>query len=231
MTAATPTRDEPFSRLFSTRTTLPMARINTSEPRVTSEGSVSVISSSAPALRSWSIVKNRPRVEMSRVFPFLEDSVSTGARIMTGRDRSYRRAVRRSVIFPWTPVVGSCTQSLKSIRVQSAFQNGDYHIGQTRFLLRRIVTLHAKSRWPELSPKASYNNTQRTRQRPGKAAQQDPSELSRPAPPYHMLTITKVRHFLSNSYDLCVPNAQLIAVGCPLSYFGRQARETGPGRK
>jgi hypothetical protein len=35
---------------------------------------------------------------MSRVFPLREVSVSTGTRMMTGSDRSYRRAVRRSVI-------------------------------------------------------------------------------------------------------------------------------------
>jgi hypothetical protein len=110
MTAATPTRVDPFSGFFSTRTTFPIARINTSEPRVTSEGSVSVISSSAPAFKSWSIVKYTPRVEMSRVFPLRADSVSTGIRMMTGSERSYRRAVRRSVIVPGTPVVASRTR-------------------------------------------------------------------------------------------------------------------------
>jgi hypothetical protein len=42
---------------------------------------------------------------MSRVFPLREDSLSTGTRMMTGRDRSYRRAVRRSVIATGPPFV------------------------------------------------------------------------------------------------------------------------------
>jgi hypothetical protein len=50
---------------------------------------------------------------MSRVFPLREViSFSTGMRIMTGKDRSYRRAVRRSVIFfPRTPVLYSLAPS------------------------------------------------------------------------------------------------------------------------
>src|SRR5580693_2560384 len=46
-------------------------------------------------------MKYRPRVEMSLVFPScLSATDSLGTRTITGSDKSYRRAVRRSVIAP-----------------------------------------------------------------------------------------------------------------------------------
>src|ERR1700681_126645 len=79
------------------------------------------------------MVKYTPRVEMSRVFPLREVSLSTGTRMMTGRDRSYRRAVRRSVIGSWTPVVDSSTQTPVRKWVQSAFQRRKHYLHQGRF--------------------------------------------------------------------------------------------------
>src|ERR1700730_4330136 len=59
------------------------------------------MSSSEPASRFWSMTKYNPRVEMSRVLPCCESSVlSVGIRMMIGKDKSYRRVVRRSVIPP-----------------------------------------------------------------------------------------------------------------------------------
>lgn len=109
ITAATPTREEPMPDLFSTRTTFPIARIKTSDPRVTSAGRVRVMSSSAPSFKFSSMVKYNPRVETSRVFPFRGELVlSSGIRMITGRDKSYRLAVRRSVILPPPFVAESC---------------------------------------------------------------------------------------------------------------------------
>src|SRR5437016_6329928 len=57
ITAATPIRLSPSSDRFSTRTTFPSARTNTSVPWVISAGRVSVISSSEPASRFSSTTK------------------------------------------------------------------------------------------------------------------------------------------------------------------------------
>src|SRR5882724_6160070 len=99
ITAATPIRNSPSSPRRSTRTTLPKARTNTSVLCVISAGNVRVMSSSEPASKSWSITKYSPRVEMSRVLPFwFSFGRSVGILTITGKDKSYRRALRRSDI-------------------------------------------------------------------------------------------------------------------------------------
>src|SRR5229473_1323961 len=99
ITAATPIRNSPSSPRRSTRTTLPNARTNTSVLCVISAGNVRVMSRSEPASKSWSITKYSPRVEMSRVLPFwFPFGRSVGILTITGKDKSYRRALRRSDI-------------------------------------------------------------------------------------------------------------------------------------
>ena len=229
MTAATPTRVDPFSGLFSTRTTLPIARINTSEPRVTSEGSVSVISSSAPAFRSWSIVKYTPRVEMSRVFPLRADSFSTGIRMTTGRERSYRRAVRRSVIVPWTPVAMSRTHHAHTLssRVRAisipkrktlASPNSVFSSASSFSIAGKTAKIgfppnfHHLNTWKVLSRAAKNNIT--------KPAITSSEKLS----PKTLLTIADHSLRMKNSRNLRIPNTQLIAVvvALPVSAGRRQ---------
>ena len=60
---------------------------------------------------------------MSRVFP-LQASLSKGTRMRTGKERSYRRAVRRSVIAPRSPtsvvpIISACALRHKSCNFHS----------------------------------------------------------------------------------------------------------------
>jgi len=123
ITAATPTSFAPSSECRSTRITRPWALTNTSVPRVISDGRVRVRSSSVPASTSWSRVKYTPRVEISRVRPFLADACrSMGTRMMIGRDRSYRRAARLSVMSP--PTQGKSAHSRPSLTPAISIPNG-----------------------------------------------------------------------------------------------------------
>ena len=123
ITAATPTTFASLSEWRSTRMTRPWALTNTSVPRVISEGSVRVRSSSVPASTSWSRMKYTPRVEISRVRPFFVDvSRLMGTRMTMGRDRSYRRAARLSVMSP--PTQGKSADSRPSLTPAISIPNG-----------------------------------------------------------------------------------------------------------
>src|SRR5260370_39704163 len=78
--------------------------------------------------------------------------------MMTGRDRSYLRAVRRSVIALWTPVVETSKQTPARKWVQSEFQSGKHYFHHARFSQRRLFANCRKPRWPEL-PLTSVTRT------------------------------------------------------------------------
>jgi hypothetical protein len=125
ITAATPIRSCTSSLFLSTRITRPWARTKTSVPRVISRGNVRVKSSSWPASNSLLVVKYTPRVETSRVWPLCgPGSRFCGVRTLTGSDKSYRRAVRRSVVLTVAPP--KCTEEWifpAYSALQSEFQN------------------------------------------------------------------------------------------------------------
>jgi len=75
-----PIRELPSSMRFSTRTTFPSARTETSDPWVISAGSVNVISSSEPGFKI--LVQNEvtPLVETSRVLPFCVSATRSAER-------------------------------------------------------------------------------------------------------------------------------------------------------